>query len=168
MDDQATPQIDRLKLNRLLEEMKSNQNLSMGIVSGFVAAIIGAVAWGTITHITGYQIGFMAVGVGFIVGYSVRRFGKGIDVSFGVIGALLSLLGCLMGNMFTACIFISREMGMGLFTVIGRLNLEIISGILTHTFNPMDLLFYGIAIYEGYKFSFRRLEQRDISSLQAN
>ena len=25
-------------------------------------------------------------------------------------------------------------------------------------FSPIDLLFYGIAIYEGYKFSFRQVE----------
>ncbi|MBN2684554.1 MAG: hypothetical protein JXR40_04700 [Pontiellaceae bacterium] len=25
------------------------------------------------------------------------------------------------------------------------------------TFSPMDLLFYGIALYEGYKFSFKTL-----------
>jgi len=26
----------------------------------------------------------------------------------------------------------------------------------------MDVLFYGIAIYEGYKFSFRQLTQADL------
>jgi hypothetical protein len=31
------------------------------------------------------------------------------------------------------------------------------------TFSPMDLLFYGIAIYEGYKFSFRQLTDEDMA-----
>ena len=28
------------------------------------------------------------------------------------------------------------------------------------TFSPMDLVFYGIAMYEGYKFSFRPFLQK--------
>jgi hypothetical protein len=31
----------------------------------------------------------------------------------------------------------------------------------------MDLLFYGIALYEGYKFSFRRLSDQEVRSLMA-
>jgi hypothetical protein len=30
------------------------------------------------------------------------------------------------------------------------------------TFNPMDLLFYGIAVYEGYRFSFREITKKDL------
>ena len=30
------------------------------------------------------------------------------------------------------------------------------------TFSPMDLLFYGIAVYEGYKFSFRQVGPEDL------
>ena len=30
------------------------------------------------------------------------------------------------------------------------------------SFSPFDLLFYGIAVYEGYKLSFRQLTERDL------
>jgi len=33
------------------------------------------------------------------------------------------------------------------------------------TFHPTDLLFYGIAVYEGYRFSFRRLSDADLAGL---
>jgi len=39
--------------------------------------------------------------------------------------------------------------------LIARLDLPIVFDLLSKNFNPMDLLFYGIAVYEGYKFSFR-------------
>jgi hypothetical protein len=29
------------------------------------------------------------------------------------------------------------------------------------TFHPMDLLFYGIAVYQGYQLSFRELTEND-------
>ena len=34
-------------------------------------------------------------------------------------------------------------------------------------FHPMDLLFYGLAVYEGYKFSFQNLSDDQISELQS-
>ena len=34
------------------------------------------------------------------------------------------------------------------------------------TFQPMDVLFYGIALYQGYKLSIRPITQADIASLQ--
>lgn len=32
----------------------------------------------------------------------------------------------------------------------------------------MDLLFYGIAIYEGYKFSFRQIIEQELATLKTS
>jgi len=37
--------------------------------------------------------------------------------------------------------------------------------IMKETFSPMDLLFYGIAIYEGFKLSFSGLTQEEVASV---
>jgi hypothetical protein len=92
----------------------------------------------------------MAVGVGILVGYAVRRFGQGVDLSFGISGAALALAGCIMGNIFASCMFISRQAQVGLMDVVARLDLVIAVQIIAETFNPLDLLFYALAIYEGY------------------
>ncbi|MBX7222003.1 MAG: hypothetical protein K1Y36_18775 [Blastocatellia bacterium] len=102
-------------------------NLLKGIAAGTVAAIIGSVIWIVISGVTHYQIGWMAVGVGFLVGISIQKFGKGSDPVFGFAGAGLSLAACVAGNM-----------------------------ILGLSFSPMDILFYGLAIYEGYRFSIKQ------------
>lgn len=83
----------------------------------------------------------MAVGVGLLVGMGVRSFGKGIDTSFGVIGAALSLLGCLAGNLLTICILISRQENVELFNLLSRLNPSTTFQLMKATFNPIDLLF---------------------------
>jgi len=36
---------------------------------------------------------------------------------------------------------------------------------MTATFNPMDLLFYGLAVYAGYRFSFRRISAEELAKL---
>jgi hypothetical protein len=90
-----------------------------------------------------------------LVGFGVRLLGKGLDPKFGVVGALFSLLGCLAGNLLVVCILIAKYQGIPLIELIARLDLSIIFDLMSKNFNPMDLLFYGIAVYEGYKFSFR-------------
>lgn len=35
--------------------------------------------------------------------------------------------------------------------------------LLRLAFQPLDLLFYGIALYEGYKFSFRRITRQELA-----
>jgi len=152
-------EFDQTKLHMLMQEARTNQNLLFGITGGAVAAAIGAVIWAVITAMTNFQIGWMAVGVGFLVGFAMRLCGKGIDMIFGIVGAILSLLGCLAGNLFAVCIVVSRHQSIPFPELLSGLNPEIIVKLITATFSPIDLLFYGIAVYEGYKFSFQKLSK---------
>ena len=156
---------ESLKLRQLHANIKSNQNLPMGIVAGAVAALLGALAWGGITYATGHQIGWMAVGVGFLVGFAVQKFGQGIDKVYGIVGAALSLAGCVMGNLFASCIAIANMEKVALSQVLAALNPDLIGQIMTATFHPMDVLFYGVAVYEGYRFSFRRLSKEELTGI---
>jgi len=128
-------------------------NLSMGIMAGLAAAVVGAVAWAAVTYYTGYKTGLLAIGVGFLVGFSVRQFGKGKDFSFSIAGAILALVGCLLGNIFTLCMYLSEQEGIGVIEVLSTLDLSIMFDMLVTTFDPMDILFYAFAVYEAYKYS---------------
>ena len=158
-------EIDQTKFQMMMQELQADQNLSFGIVGGIVGAAIGATIWAIITAVTNFQIGWMAVGVGILVGYAVRISGKGLDKTFGVVGAVLSILGCVVGNLLTACIIISTHQHIPVLQLLSRLNPEIVIEIMKATFNPMDLLFYAIAVYEGYRFSFRRLSKEGLEKL---
>jgi hypothetical protein len=158
-------EIDEVEYQQFLYEIEGNQNLQMGIVGGLIAAVIGAIAWAAVTVITDFQIGWMAVGVGFLVGYAVRITGKGISKNFGFVGAILSLSGCLAGNLFSICAIVSGQEGIPFFNLLTRLNPHIILELMKATFNPIDLLFYGIAVYEGYRFSFRQITEDELARL---
>jgi hypothetical protein len=159
------PQIDQAQLQYAIEQLRSQQNLAGGVIAGLVAALAGAAVWAGITVLTNFQIGWMAVGVGFLVGFAVRAVGKGVDKSFGIAGAILALLGCLTGNLLAVCGIVSRQEGIPFFTLLSRLNVQMIQELMTATFSPMDLLFYGIAVYESYRFSFRQVKPEDLGSL---
>lgn len=159
---QAEMSINQEKLNQYLEGLKQEQNLPFGLAAGFGVAIIGAIIWAVVTVSTGYQIGYMALALGFGVGYAVRIAGKGIDQIFGFGGAALALLGCLLGNLFSIIGFVADAQGMGIFETLSVMDFGLIPQIMGETFSPMDLLFYGIAVYEGYHFAFRQVTEEEI------
>lgn len=135
--------------------MRNHQDLPYALIGGVSAAIVGGMLWGVITYLTHYQIGYMALAVGLLVGFAVRYFGAGIDLVYGVVGAACAVLGCALGNLFSQIAFIAESENMGYLEVIPYLNLSVIGTIFAESFSPLDVVFYGIAGYEGYKFAFR-------------
>lgn len=162
VESEREPQIDETGLRMYIEGLRQQQNLSMGILGGALGALVGAVIWAGIVAITNYQIGLVAIAIGFLAGYGVRLLGKGFDKSFGIAGAIMALLGVAFGNVLSVVILISDTQSIPIFTVLGQLDSTIIADIMTSTFSVMDLLFYGIAVYEGYRFSFRQLSEDEI------
>ena len=156
------PQVPNPALKLTLEALRSEQSLAMGVSAGLIAAIAGAAAWGVVTAYTGNQVGWMAIGVGFMVGFAVRVAGKGIDPAFGVVSAVLSMLGCVLGNLWTMTYFIAAKQGVPFLKAVSQLNPEIAVNIMVSTFNYMDVVFYGLALYFGYKYGFRRITEDEL------
>lgn len=142
-------------LTGYISEIRANQDLNMGIAAGITSAVIGAFIWAVFTAITEYQFVLMGILAGLFVGFSVRKFGKGIDTSFGVVGAICSLFCCLSGTILASCIMVAYQTGSSLLKIVFNLNFNLIMLILREGFGPIDILIYGFAIYEGYKISFR-------------
>ena len=133
-----------------LEELRAQQNLPMGLVGGILASILCIAVWSLITVLTKYQITYMAIGVGFAVGFSIQKLGKGITPIYGVIGAILSLLTCFIGNLISSVCLIADEVNFSYSEAFSSLDSDTIIMIVKETFQFMDVLFYGIAIYTGY------------------
>jgi hypothetical protein len=138
-----------------LQALRSEQNLLAAVGAGFVTSIVMAILWATITVIIEYQIGYMAIAVGLAVGLAVRFMGKGIDIIFGINGAFFALLGCLLGDFFSLIGFAAIEEGLGYFEILFLVDYSLVIDIMIENTDPISMLFYAIAIYEGYKFSFR-------------
>jgi hypothetical protein len=132
-------------------------NLMAGLLAGVTAAVAGALVWAAITVTTKFQIGYMAVAVGFLVAWAVRKFGKGSTSAYGVLGGACALLGCLLGNFLSACGFLAASRSAPVVDVTLQVlaNPSLASKLMQATFSGMDVLFYAIAVYEGYKFARR-------------
>jgi hypothetical protein len=158
--------LDQSKVDSFMRRRRADQSMPLAILAGVVAALVGAILWGIVSDATGYQIGWMAVGVGFLVGYSVQFLGKGIDPPFRYVGAICSLAGCVLGNFLAVVGAVAEQYHVSALTVLGQLPVNVAVDMMAKTFQPMDLLFYAIAVYEGYRFSLKRLTQVELAGLQ--
>ncbi len=140
-------------MGELREPVASPENLMLGVIAGAIAMLVGTAIWVTITVVTNFQIGYMAVGVGFLVGIAMRYAGRGYGQPFHAIGAGLALLGCALGNLFTGCELIAMANEVSFLDVVSGLNFEIVQDIMVAMFSPMDILFYALAAMAGWKYS---------------
>lgn len=124
------------------------------VIAGTVAAVVGAAIWAVITRLTGFQIGYMAIGIGVLVGVTVRVVSDRDGMEMGLLGGGLSLFGVALGNLMAACAFIAKNNDNLLF-------MKVLTDVLTDPgtigrvmrgwFSIIDLLFYGLAIFAGFK-----------------
>ena len=124
-------------------------NYGMAAVAGAVAAAAGAGVWYGIVVATDTMLGIVAIGVGFLVGKAVW-FGAGKRGAAGlqIIGAVLALGAIIAGDYLSINHWVRQAdesftgwLGLGEF-------IEMYKAFIAD--GPMTLLFYGIAIYEGY------------------
>jgi hypothetical protein len=153
--------------NEFYQRIRLDQNLPLGLIAGIGTGIIGAILWGAITVATEYQIGYMALAIGAGVGYSVGYVGKGIDQIFGIMSAVIALLSCILGNFLSTIGFIANSENLGYWETLIRFDYSYFPAVMKETFNFMDLLFYGIAIYESYRFSFRKISLQEFQTLSS-
>lgn len=167
-DNEAVQHSDvMLKLSdKLIEKFRSEQHLIQGITWSVLTGVIGAILWGAITVATNYQIGFMAIAIGAGVGYTMRFAGKGIDQIFGISGAIIAILSCLLGNFFSIIGFVADAENLGYIETLNLFDYSQLTTIMSSTFEPMDLVFYAIAAYEGYKFSFRTFTEKELYNIE--
>jgi hypothetical protein len=161
--DSGEPPLTDLEARMALDVLRSEQNLVNGAAAGLVVCVVAAGIWATVTILTGYQVGWIAIGIGFVVGYAIQLTGKGIDQAFGITGGVFALVGCALGNVFTISYFVAGSEGIPFMEILTQLDLEIVADMLVSTFEIMDVLFYGFAAYFGYKYAFRQVTSKDIA-----
>ena len=70
-------------------------NYILGIIFGLGAAILGAVLYIWVIYATGVSIGYMALGVGFIIGWAVKLGTRMPSQAAGIIAGVLTVLAIL-------------------------------------------------------------------------
>ncbi|MFE7625989.1 hypothetical protein [Streptomyces sp. NPDC057509] len=76
----------------------ARDNVGLGILTAVVAAVVAAGVYGAIIGAIEHQIGYAAVGVGFLIGFASGKVG-GRNPALPVLSAILSLVAVYFGQL---------------------------------------------------------------------
>lgn len=130
--------------------LESESFFGAGLAVGIVAAIICAVLWAIISVALNIQYSFMAIFVGAAVGIVVAKFGKGSSLPFGIVGAILALFSCVLGDIFTMIGFVAKHQSVGYLQVLERYELDEWVDFHMASLSVYSIMFYGLAMYLGF------------------
>jgi hypothetical protein len=128
----------------------------MGAAAGLVAAIVGGVVWGLIVKMTEYEVGFVALGIGFIVGTAVvLGSGNKRGLPLQVIAVVLALIGILLGKYLAFVWSVNAEADeLGIPIELGLFSGDSFEGFTdseSGVWSWFDLLWIAIAGYVAFR-----------------
>jgi hypothetical protein len=86
-------------------------NLTGGLIGSAIGGVVGAALWAGITYGTGYEIGWIAWGVGGLAGLGMAVGSKsGAGQVGGVIAALIAIVAILAGKYWAVDLIMNREL----------------------------------------------------------
>ncbi|MFB8212592.1 hypothetical protein [Streptomyces sp. NPDC056010] len=86
----------------------ARNNVALGVVAAVVSAVVAAAIYGAIIGATKHEIGYAAVGVGFIVGFASGKLG-GRNPVLPVLSAVLSLVAVYFGQLLGEAMIAAKE-----------------------------------------------------------
>ena len=133
-------------------DVENRGNVVLAIMAGLLAAAIGAGIWMGVEVSLNLKLGYVAIAIGALVGYAIRIAGHGSNPLYGVLGAVLTLAGCLGGEILSNLYLASTAQQSMLSLAQSTDYVQMVQTIFTKM-DPIGYIIYGIGIYEGYKLS---------------
>ncbi|WP_375766584.1 hypothetical protein NR798_33540 [Archangium gephyra] len=106
----------------LAAEQQTGARLPLALAGGAAGALVGAIIWAVIVVATNYEIGYVAVLVGYLAGHGVKLgAGKGRGQTLQIAAAGMSVFGLVIAKYFILAHFVvsspdSAELGLGYFS----------------------------------------------------
>ncbi|MFF5130656.1 hypothetical protein ACFY41_27490 [Streptomyces syringium] len=118
-------------------------NVGLAVLLGIVAMLVGAGIYGYILKATdGRQIGYLAIGVGALVGAALGKIG-GRNAVLPVVGVALGLLGVYLGQIFGYSLALADFLNVPVTEVLFD-HFEIVNKAWKDDMGGMDILFYAL------------------------
>lgn len=143
-------------------DIKPQGNLVVGVIAGAIVGVIGAIVWALIATFTGYIIGWIAMGIGAAVGVTIRVVGKGSDIKFGIAGAVIAFLACLLGDILSCAGIIAKTHSLDFFEVFKYISFVDTAKLIFKEATVMTYVIHLFAIIFGYRFAMNKQNDKEI------
>ncbi|MER6061661.1 hypothetical protein ABT167_10655 [Streptomyces sp. NPDC001792] len=126
----------------------ARNNLVLGLVAAVVAAVAAAALYGVIIGATKHEIGYAAVGVGFVVGVAAGKAG-GRNPVLPIAAVVLSLASVYFGQLVGEAMIGAKVSGLS-FTQVFFDHFDIVQKAWKEDSDPLTFLFFAIAGFAAF------------------
>jgi hypothetical protein len=139
----------------LVDGTTSGNQFILATICGVIMALICALVWMVAAFTMGPDLDGFAVGVGVVIGLTVRLSGKGTSPVYGILGMILTLVASVSGNVL-GVIASGTGSDFDILAVAQKVNLpDLIMSILTKATTETYVLF-GAGVVFAFLISVRR------------
>ena len=134
-----------------------------GLLGGLVAAILATAVWYGVVAVSGFQVGIVAIAVGFLVGQGVvigaRRHGSVLLVA---LSAALTLLALVVAEYLILAHFAGQQLAAEGLAIEVVQPPDFVISVVTESVqsDPLTLVFWAIALFQAVAIPWRLLGRR--------
>lgn len=147
------------KANKEFEDETKNPNILFAILGGAVGAVIGGAIWYLVAIGTGKEIGYISLGLGYLIGIGVYLgSGKKRGHKLQIISAVLAIIAIILTEKFIFDHYLNQYIQNHLsefpnFSPGQSISISFSEPEFWKNFvSPIGLLIYAIGIYLAYKY----------------
>ena len=137
---------EKQKYYELAEQLISEQNFTSAVLTGAVATLLAAVAYGVVVSTWPFSHGFAAAGIGVAIGVSMQFLGRGISMRFAAVAAAYTIAGCCLGNLLRVVMEQVRGTGTSPFDLLRSSSLSTLAEWTVSSLSSIDLVYWFVAV----------------------
>ncbi|MFJ9808366.1 hypothetical protein ACIRTB_09060 [Streptomyces sp. NPDC101158] len=126
----------------------ARSHVGLGLVAALVAALVAGGVYGAIAGGIEREIGWAAVGVGFLVGFAAGKAG-GSNPALPVVSAVLSLGAVYLGQLVALAIVAGKELHVSASTVFFE-HFDGLTQVWKDELDPLTFLFFALAAFAAF------------------
>ncbi|MET7572046.1 hypothetical protein ABZT04_26610 [Streptomyces sp. NPDC005492] len=126
----------------------ARNNIGLGLVTAVVAALVAAGVYGVVIGVTKHEIGWAAVGVGFVIGLAAGKLG-GRNPVLPVVSAVLALGSVYLGQLIGEAMIGAKDLGVS-FSEVFFDHFDVVQEAWKAEADPLTFVFFAIAAFAAF------------------
>ncbi|UXY29383.1 hypothetical protein [Streptomyces sp. HUAS TT20] len=126
----------------------SKDNIALGLVAALGAAVVAAGIYGLVIGLTKHEIGWAAVGVGFVIGVAAGKLG-GRNPALAVVSPVLALGSVYIGQLVGDAMIIADTFGRS-FNEVFFQHFDVVQEAWKADADPLTFVFLAIAAWAAF------------------
>lgn len=123
-------------------------NVGLGLAAALGAALVAAALYGVVIGLTKHEIGWAAVGVGFVIGLAAGKVG-GRNPALGVVSAVLALGSVYIGQLVGEAMIGAKAVGVS-FSELFFQHFGLVQDAWKADADPLTFVFFAIAAFAAF------------------